>query len=325
MIIDYEVSGLLLRSDIPLPADTAPHLDGDADVNVEAGGCADIPWERPSADVIAEMFSRDGWPRYSFCAMEDGTTVGRFYALADFVFGCDLRHVTCHRHPAVSEEIAGLLVPGNVVSYLLTMAGHYVLHASAVELSPGRAVGFVGPTARGKTTCAALLCAEGARLVTDDVLVVDLGGGAPRCRRGAASLRLRTQQAELVSRFKKPPMVTPTPDGRLAVSPDRVIADHLRLGAIVVPNPSREASAVMARRLTGADAVAPLLAMPRIEGWTSDERVTKLFEQAAAVAEAVPVLDVTIPWGPPFTSNVSAQLLEDVQRASLEASDPTLA
>lgn len=321
MSFDYEVSGLRLRSEIPLAADPPADVSHRVDVTVVAGGCAEVPWRRPSTDVIAETFDREGWPRYSFCAMEDGTTVARFYALADFTFCCDLSHVTCHRHPAVTEEMAGLLVPGNIVSYLLTVAGHYVLHASAVELSPGNAVGFVGPTARGKTTCAALLCAEGCALVTDDVLVVEYADGAPRCRRGASTLRLRTQQSELVSRFTSAPEVATTPDGRLAVRPERIGTDRPFLRAIVMPNPSRNQSEVSVRRLQGAEAVALLLAMPRIEGWRAGERVSQLFEQAAAVADAVPVLEVTVPWGPPFAPDVGARLVEEIARASSQAAE----
>jgi hypothetical protein len=320
MSIDYEVSGVRLRSEIPLAVDRATHQNGDADVTVVSGACADIPWRRPSPQVIAESFDREGWPRYSFCVLDDGTTVARFYALADFALGSDLCHVTCHRHPAVSEEMAGLLIPGNIVSYLLTMGGHYVIHASAVEVDAGKAVGFVGPTARGKTTCAALLCAEGYGLVTDDVLVVDLGGDAPRCRRGASELRLRTQQSDLVGRFIRAPTVSATPDGRLAVRPERVGGDGLALAALVLPSPSRDDSDVAVRRLSVADALAVLMEMPRIEGWRPAERLTRLFGQAATVAETVPLLEVKIPWGPPFPPDVGARLAEEIVRVCAQAS-----
>ena len=319
MTTDYEVSGLRLRSDIPLAADTTAEPGRDADVTVLVGRCAEIPCCRPSPNVIAEAFDHAGWPRYTFSELDDGTTVARFYALADFAFSHDLRHVTCHRHPEVSEEMAGLLVPGNVVSYLLTVAGHCVLHASAVELPNGKAVGFVGPTGRGKTTCAALLCAEGCGLVTDDVLVVDLDTDVPRCRRGASELRLRTQQAELVSRFATAPTVSTTPDGRLAVRPEQLAVDGLALEAIVLPCPSRDRSALMAKQLSGADAVAVLMAMSRIEGWRSPARVTLQFEQVTALAQAVPVLEVKIPWGPPFATNVGARLVDELDRVSSEA------
>lgn len=319
MTIDYEVSGLRLRSDIPLAADRATEPGYDPDLTVVAGRCTEIPWSRPSPNVIAEMFDHAGWPRYSFCGLDDGTTVGRFYAFADFVFGRDLRHVTCHRHPEISEEVAGLLVPGNVASYVLTMAGGYVLHASAVELGTGRAVGFVGPTARGKTTCAALLCAEGCALVTDDVLVVDVGADGPRCRRGASMLRLRTQQAELVSRFTTAPSVSTTPDGRIAVRPQHLVEEDVALDAIVLPSPSRDCSAVTAKRLSGAEAAALLVAMPRIEGWRSPALVTRMFEQATALVQAIPVIEVTVPWGPPFPGDVGARLVDELARVCSKA------
>jgi hypothetical protein len=312
--IDYEVSGLRIRSDIPLAAERA--AKGEVDVKVTAGACAEVPWCRPSSDVIAETFDCDGWPRYTFCAVEDGTTVARFYALADFTLGEDLGHVTCHRRSDVSEEMAGLLVSGNIVAYLLTIGGDYVLHASAVEICPGRAVAFVGPTMRGKTTCAALLCAEGCGLVTDDVLVVELE--PPRCRRGASELRLRTQQADLISRFTRAPTVTPTPDGRLAVRPGHLGADHLALSTIVVPVPIRGGSVVKTRRLSATEGVAILLAMPRIEGWRSTAHLTRLFEQAASIAAAVPVVEVEIPWGPPFAPDVGLELIEHIGLAVSE-------
>jgi len=318
MTTDYEVSGLRIRSDIPLAADPAAE-PGDADLTVVGGRCAEIPWRRPAPNVIAESFDDAGWPRYSFCGLDDGTTVARFYAFADFAFGRDLRRVTCHRHPEVSEELAGLLVPGNIVSYVLTMAGRYVLHASAVELPMGGAVGFVGPTARGKTTCAALLCAEGCGLVSDDVLVVDLDADVPRCRRGASMLRLRTQQADLVSRFTRAPAVSTTPDGRVGVHPGHLAGDDVPLEAIVVPSPSRDCSAVATKRLSGSDAVAVLVAMPRIEGWRSPTLVTRLFEQATALAQAVPVIQAKIPWGPPFEPDVGARLVDELARLSSEA------
>lgn len=319
MSVDYEVSGLRLRSDIPLAADRVDDVDVDVDVIVVAGECAEVPWERPSPEVIAETFDRDGWPRYSFCALEDGTVLARFYAFADFALRDDLRHVTCYRHPAVTEEMAGLLVPGNIVSFVLTMAGQCVLHASAVEISSGEAVAFVGPSAGGKTTCAALLCAEECGLVTDDVLVVDLDRGGPRCRRGPSALRLRTQQAELVSRFLTEPSTSTTPDGRLAVRPEQLAGDDLALGAIVVPIPTREATQVAGQRVAGADAVGVLLSMPRIEGWRSSDRITQMFEQAATLAQAVRVLEVKIPWGPPFAADIGTRLIEEIRRVTSEA------
>lgn len=286
---------------------------GGVDLVVTKGECRAIPWERPSPDVIAEAFDGEGWPRYSFCTLEDERTVARFYAFADFVLDGERRHAVCHRDPGITDGMAGLLVPGNVLSYLLSVAGECVLHASAVEFSPGQAVAFVGPTARGKTTCATLLCAEGCPLITDDVLVLGLSEGPPRCRRGATTLRLRPQQADLVSRFARAPSVTDTPDGRLAVRPRDLAGDGLALSAIVAPAASRHDNSFRLKRLSKSEALGLILAMPRIEGWRSAAHLSRMFAQAATVAEAVPVVEMNVPWGPPFGSEIGAELIRQIE------------
>ena len=70
-----------------------------------------------------------------------------------------------------------------------------MLHASAVAVD-GIGLAFVGQSGRGKSTVAALMCVDGAELVTDDVLTVDPGPPV-RCQGGASELRLRAAAAHL--------------------------------------------------------------------------------------------------------------------------------
>lgn len=58
-----------------------------------------------------------------------------------------------------------------------TLQGLEVLHASAV-CGPGGAAAFVGASGSGKTTLATRLVLDGAGLLTDDVLAVEVGPGA---------------------------------------------------------------------------------------------------------------------------------------------------
>ncbi len=310
---NYEVSGLILRSEIPLratPAELAP-----VDATVRAGSLVDdIPWERPSPSVIAELLDPRGWPRYSFCSMSDGSTKARFYALADFDLNDGMTEIVCHRHPNVSEGMAGLLVAGGIVAYIRSLNGDCVLHASAVEIAPGRAAAFVGPTGRGKTTCATLLCAEGCGLVTDDVLVLTPSAQATMCMRGSAELRVRPQQVDLLSRFKEAPSVSPTPDERFSVRPARLASDDLELAAIVIPDPSRESSRPDLERLSAAAAVGVLLSIPRIEGWRAPDHLAQLFAHATAVASTVPVFSCRVPWGAPVPPDVGEQLMHELTR-----------
>jgi hypothetical protein len=85
------------------------------------------------------------------------------------------------------------LVVAQVLPLAAVLRGMEILHASAVALS-GRAVAFLGASGAGKTTLAGRILARGARLVTDDVLAVDLADEAVRAHRGGAVARIDPQE-----------------------------------------------------------------------------------------------------------------------------------
>ena len=306
----YEVSGLRIESELVLPVRSA---DGPPDVTVTIGESRDIPWERPTADLVAELIGSDGWPRYSFCREMDGTTRARFYSLADFTISADRRTVVCHPHPEVDPAIAAILLVGGVAAYLLSCAGTCVLHASAVEIQPGRAFAFVGASARGKTTTAALLCARGLPLVTDDVLPIVLSSHPPRCVRGGEELRLRPQQRELLEAFTQPAQVRTTADGRIAVRLPIAHSREPELAGVAIPYPDRMGDRVLVRELAETEAVTLLVETTRIEGWRPTERIRQTFDQAVDLARRVPVVELSIPWGPPFAGGVNEEIFELLQ------------
>jgi len=63
---------------------------------------------------------------------------------------------------------------GRVIAFAAHADGHLTLHASAVSID-GRGIALVGPKHAGKSTLALALVREGARLLTDDLLVVRMG------------------------------------------------------------------------------------------------------------------------------------------------------
>ena len=97
-----------------------------------------------------------------------------------------------------------IIAAAGLLAFKLQVAGETVLHASAVQFGDS-AVAFVGYSGMGKSTMATLCCAEGALLVTDDLLRVDLSGDSARCYRGGGELRLRPNAAGLVDRFAARP------------------------------------------------------------------------------------------------------------------------
>ncbi len=222
---------------------------------------------------------------------------------------------TVHRDPAISPEFVAILIAGSVVSYLLSAGGRLVLHASAVEVD-GEALAFVGHSGQGKTTVATLLCADGYALVTDDVLPLDVRGGEVTCVPGGTELRVRETVEDLLERFTPNATRRLTADARHAVAPAPTLAERLVLGAVAVPLPDRESNQVKVRRLPAGEAAMALARYQRIEGWTSPTLLRAQFEAVAAVAGSVPVLEIHVPWGPPFRETLAHEIVAAVGMTS---------
>lgn len=296
----YWQCGWRMRSEIPLSLPPLP-AGGPCDVDVRWGAPGDSTAAPPGQVIAAQEHDGKRW----YTATDDGPRYRlRFHACGEVLITRDLRHVTVHPDPGGRDELLPVLVAGTVSAFLLMLAGGCVLHASAVDVD-GAAVAFVGQSGRGKSTMAALLCAAGHRLVTDDVLLVEPGPPAT-CAGGSMEVRLRPGSYELAATFPDPAASTRrTADQRLALGPPAVDARRYPLGAIVVPAPSRTAADVAISRLSPADAVVTLLSFPRIFGWQRHDVVVAQFEATSALAAAVPVYQARIPWGPPFRADVA--------------------
>jgi len=203
-----------------------------------------------------------------------------------------------------------LLVGGNALAFVLTLAGECILHASAVRTN-GSALAFVGAPGMGKSTLAALLCASGADLVTDDVLRLSPDGTGLRCCFGPAEIRLRSNAAELAASFPGV-AAAPTPDRRVAIRLDHDAQPLPRLGAVVVPRPMRTRTALAVKPLTPAEALFTLARYPRVAGLRAEELLRSQFQALVQVAQSIPVYEAEIPWGPPFAPGLAEAIVEAV-------------
>jgi len=303
----YHCAGLKVRSPLAL---SAPTVGGPADVEVIEGVVRPVPYERPSADVIAERVV-DGVAWYTF-ARRGETVVGRIYRLADFIIDTRSRQVVFHRDPTCAPEVVAILLSGTVTAYLLSAEGGLVLHASAVEVD-GKAVAFVGLSGQGKTTVATLLCTGGYLLVTDDVLPVNAQGGEVTCVPGGIELRVRDKSQELADWLASDVPRRRTADERLAMAVPVTRADRLPLATVIIPWPDRQFSEVSARRLSAGEAAMSLARFQRVEGWTSPKVLRAQFEAITAVVGSVPVFEMHIPWGPPFRRNLAIEIMMAAQ------------
>jgi len=99
--------------------------------------------------------------------------------------------------PDTDSGILGLVMLGVVSATLLQMRGQLALHASAIDIA-GRGVVFMGNKGAGKSTTAASFIRAGHRLLTDDVLPIQLEP-APRLIPGFAQIKLSAEAMDSIA------------------------------------------------------------------------------------------------------------------------------
>jgi hypothetical protein len=295
----YLLYGLTIDSPFPLPARAVDA--GVVDLEVRWGADRVIPDTAPAGEVVSQV--EMGAIRY-FTSRQAEEYVIRYAGTCEAVVRHSLDSVELICNDRSKVGLAELLFSGNVMAKVMTLAGHCVLHASAVEMG-GKGFAFVGPPGSGKSTVAALLCASGARLVTDDVVRLIRDGGWA-CPAGTSQIRLREAASSLANRLDG--TVRETQDKRTGVSVENPVG--ARLAALVFPHPSREATETRVERLRESDVLMRLTRYPRVLGWKDPAVLTQMFRWNARLARELPAYEAIIPWGPPFEPGAGQRLLE---------------
>ena len=263
--------------------------------------------EDPPGPTLAGMVVR-GEEIYTLYSVSDGY-VFRFHGLCEFHVSEDGSAVRCYPGPRTDEGFLHVLMGGAIAALLVGLRGRAVLHASAVTSGHDTIV-FAGASGMGKTTAAALCCAAGARFISDDVVSLEDGPGGIACVGLGSELRLREQAMGIADLFPPPPLVRRmTADGRLAVKPLRPGQERNVISVVVLPRPVRGSEHVTVRRLRPSESVAVLLGNARIPDMVPPDWQRTHFQMVANLAAGVPVLEARVPWGPPFSTAVAAELL----------------
>ena len=288
----FETCGVRVASDVPLSCSEALTEHFVPDVRVRWAERRRVPGYLPDgADVLAHCVLPHGYALFR----DDAGYVVRFFGTCDFRIATDLGTIDVHLAPEAPEEVAEILLAGNVLTLLLSMRGEHVLHASAVAMR-GKTIAFVGGSGMGKSTLAARMCVAGGRLVTDDVLRVRVHDDHVECFAGSTELRLR---ADVGRDFHLPGQFTrrTTCDGRWAVTPSLHTSRPDPLFAILIPMFRAGLTAPRCERLSSHGAFIALARYPRILGWRDPRIRQQQFEALGALVERVPVLVAEIPEG----------------------------
>ena len=309
-----ELHGLAIRSTVPLDG---AEVDRAPDWRCSLGAPREVDGPPPGR-LLGELHIGD----LRYWSAADPARPHRWVLhhgrTAETVLDLEGRTITLHPDPRADPGLPPLLLGGSGVAHALAADGVSALHASAVEVD-GSAVAFIGVSGQGKSTIAGLLCASGYRAVADDILRCEVaadssGAGAAYCYRGSTRLRLRPQAAELAPLVAADPHETA--DERVGVLAQPTPLRRLPLAAIVAPRPSRDATRLSVERLRGRRAAAELLRAPRLIGWLEPSLIRLHFELTEGLVNAVPVLEATIPWGPPFPLGLAGELVGGIMSAA---------
>ena len=136
----------------------------------------------------------------------------------------------------VDEAILRLPLLSAVLAILLHQRGFMVLHASAVEVG-NKAVAFLGPKGRGKSSIAATLYTRGHRIITDDVLAVRVDDGKATVLPAFPHVKLWLGVAEALLDEPHRRNISPLYDGidkGFCLVGDRFVEDPIELQQIYV-------------------------------------------------------------------------------------------
>jgi hypothetical protein len=188
----YQFADVAIESSEPLPELAT------SDAPPDVGVC----WHRHIPTTTARWFHAWPGPQAStwvrFGRVPHGFLI-EFPDLARFSLAADGSAVDVEPLGETPAYTVRHLLLNQVLPVVLGRRGRLVLHASAIAIDDA-VIAFVGRSGVGKSTLAAACCGAGARLVTDDALVLVEGGDTQiwTAVPSYASLRLSADISELL-------------------------------------------------------------------------------------------------------------------------------
>ncbi len=175
----YKAYGLTISSQIELP-ELEPSEPASVDVLITVGPI-DLP--KPSSETgTAFRFEA----RQQYLAWQ---TVGAFLIT-------DACRIEVEPAPDVDDALLAFPLLGPVMALLLHQRGLLILHASAIAVG-GKSAVFMGDKGAGKSTTASAMIRAGHRLLTDDVVALELAD-RPMIVPGFPQLKLAADAAAAI-------------------------------------------------------------------------------------------------------------------------------
>ena len=260
----------------------------------------DQPWDVELVEGDAETLAdaalyvspaqRSKWAQSA--VLPDGSAYRRWTNLFEFLVTPDARQIRARLLGNLDDEamLAYLLV--DALSFSMVRLGREPLHATAVVTDRG-AIAFLGNSGDGKSTLSALFLQSGAKLVTDDMLVLTRVTSRWLAEPGPPRIKLYRQMAERI--FGRVdggiPMNSATDKLIIPWAPTHVSTEAVPLVAMYLLDEAGDAGSPR----PAIHRLSPAAAFPRILAHTAghyrseEQRLRRQFEFATALVREVPI------------------------------------
>ena len=278
----YAVYGLTVESAFPLG--TLPPAPGDARPDLRI-------LRAPPGTFTGFAAGASGATWYRREPLADGGVYIAIPGVLQAIISADGRIAHCAPAPEGDPRAFEANALNFVLTAALTLQGEEPLHATVVRLDD-RASGFLGDSGAGKSTLAAFLLAEGAGLVTDDILRVSYGDtGAAVAHRGPPRLKLFDEQARLLLPEAARGATFNPMSGKLLVEAAAGRDDRFPLAALfwLDEAPPTGGAPVAVRPVPGVEAIRMLLASTLHRDHRPPDRVERQLRALERLAKAVPL------------------------------------
>ena len=235
----------------------------------------------------------EDWLRHAVLA--DGSVYISDDEVFETVISPDGRRIACARRGDADQRSFEASLLNFALGASLTLRGEEPLHATVVGLS-GQAIGLLGTSGAGKSTLAAYLVAEGADLVTDDMLRIAFDGGRALAHPGPHRLKLFDEAARRL-------LPGAAARGRFSGLSGKVLIEPRATGAREDPRPlaalfllaggdERSPACPTARRVTGSELIRLLIASAMDIRNAAPARLARQLRFAERIAGILPVYEL---------------------------------
>lgn len=277
----YSAFGLTLESAVDLPELSPSSRAPDWSIIREARPAPEL-----RATPLGAEFVYDGVMVRSYA---NGDVVRlQFDDTGAFDINPATRVIAWYPGPNTAEAAVRADLLGRVIAFAAHAEGSLTLHASAVSIG-GKAIAFVGQKHAGKSTLALALVRAGARLLTDDLLIVRLRGGCALAQPGVQRVRLWEDSARALNAHASAAHgAKPTLD---RLTPDELESNEVPLTACYVLEAAGAGSPdpVSRVRLTSVEAALSCIRFCKLGALAGGPVGHSVLDRAVELTRSVPV------------------------------------